>query len=66
MAFQPMYDELRNAFLPYLFKWATSKIPGRAVTVIPVKQTGIALTDPTQTSGSNWMAFCDITGHLIA
>ena len=44
---------MREVFLPDLFKGATSKIPGRAVTGLPVDQAGIALLDPNQTSGAN-------------
>ena len=47
LAFQPVEYELRNKFLPEIFKGEKSQIPGRAVTVMIVNQAGIALPDPT-------------------
>ena len=64
--FQPVDNELRNAFLPSLFKRASSQILRIAVTGLPVNQAGIALPDPTQTVKDNWTASCVITGHLVA
>ena len=61
MTFQPVEDELRDAFLPDLFKGYTSQIPGRAVNGLTFKQDGIYLPDPTYTSGSNCMMSCVIT-----
>ena len=66
MAFQTVKYEMRDKFLPTLFQGAMSHIPRRAITVIPVKQAGIDLVDPTQTSGSNWTASCVTTCHLVA
>ena len=60
-----MEDSLRNTFLPYLFKGDTSHIPRRVVTGVPVNYSGIALIDPTHTSGANWKASCIITGLLV-
>ena len=65
MTFQTVEDELRDKFLPTLFQGSTSQITGRAITGLPVKQAGIALPDPNQTSGANWTAYCVITGHLV-
>ena len=65
-AFQPVEDALQAAFLLDLSKGATSQIPGRVVTCLPVNQAGIALPDPTQTVKDNWTASCVITGHLVA
>ena len=42
------------------------QIPGRAITGLTVKQSGIALSDPTWTVGGNWTASCVIPGHLVA
>ena len=61
-----MEDVLREAFLLYLFKGYTYQTPGRVFTGLPVNQSGIALTKPTQTAGANWTASCVITGHFIA
>ena len=61
-----MEDYLRDAFISALFKGATSQIPGRAFTSLPVKQYGIAFCNPTQTVGANCMSFCVITGHIVA
>ena len=66
MDFQTVEDELRDTFLLALFQGDTSHIPGRAINSLPVKQTGIALPDSTQTSGTNWTSSCVITGHLIS
>ena len=42
-AFQPVEDELCDAFLPAYFKGGTYHIPRRLVTGLPVKQAWIAL-----------------------
>ena len=60
-AFHPVEDDLRNAFLTFLFKGSTSQITGRAATVLPVEQAEIALSNPNQTAGANWTASCLIT-----
>ena len=33
---------------------------------MPVKHTGIALPEPTQNSGYNWVAYFFVTVHLVA
>ena len=38
----------------------------QGVTCLPVKQAGLALTNPTLTAPENWTASCVITGHLVA
>ena len=65
-AFQLVEDALQEAFLSDLFKGATSQILGRTVTSMPVKQSGIALLDPTQTTRANCTASCVITRHLVS
>ena len=40
MDFQSVEDKLQDTFLPALFQGATSQIPGRAITGLPVKKTG--------------------------
>ena len=65
-AFQPVEDALRGAFLPALFKGSTSQIPVIEFTGLPVKHSGIAIPDPTQTAVAKWMAFCVTIGHLVA
>ena len=64
--FQPVDNELRNAFLPSLFKRASSQILRIAVTGLPVNQAGIALPYLTQTSRYNWTDSCIIIEHLVA
>ena len=49
-----------------LFRGTTSQIPRISVTILTVNQTGVAFPDPTQTSVSNWIDSCVITGHLVA
>ena len=65
-AFQTVEDTLQNSLLSALFMGATSQILGGAATVLTVTQYGIALTNRTQTTRSNWTASCVITGHLFA
>ena len=57
MAFQVVEEALWDIFLLALFKGATAHIPRRAITSLPVKQSGISLPDPTRTAGANWMAY---------
>ena len=64
-SFQIVEGNLQDAFLQDLFKGATSQIPGRTVTGLPVKQARIELPDPNQTARANWTASCFITGHLV-
>ena len=56
MAFLPVKNELQDTFIQPLFKGATYQVPVRGITGLTVKQAGIALTDPTQTSEANYMA----------
>ena len=56
MAFQVVEDALRDILLPDLFQGDTEQIPGRSITGLPVKQVGIALPNPTRTTGANWTA----------
>ena len=65
MVFQPVEDELQDTFLLALFQGATSQIPGRAITGLPVKQYGISLPEPTQNSRENWTVPCVIIVHLV-
>ena len=39
---------------------------GRGVTIMTVKQAGLALPEPTLTDPENWTVSCVITGHLAA
>ena len=59
--FHSVEDVLCGAFLPAIFKGATSQILVRAVIGLPVNQDRIALPDPTQTVRSNWMVSGVIT-----
>ena len=51
--FQPMEDNLCDAFLPAILKENTDQIPRRAFTSLPVNQASIDLPEPTHTSGAN-------------
>ena len=53
MAFQPVEDELQDTLIPALFQGAMSQIPRRLITGLPIKQSGIALPNPTQTARAN-------------
>ena len=65
-AFVPVEKALRETFMPDLFEGLGDGTPERGITHLPVKQEGLALPGPTQTSPENWTASCVITGHLIA
>ena len=65
-AFGPVEEEIATVFLPALFEGVRDGVPGRSITRLPVKQAGMALPDPTQTSPDNWQASCVITGHLVS
>ena len=52
-AFQAVEDELRDTFLSALFQGAMYQTPGTAITGLQAKQVGIALPNPTQTTGAN-------------
>ena len=62
MVFQAVEYELQDTFLPDLFQSATSQIPGKLITSLPVKKFGINLPDPTQTTEANCTASCVIKG----
>ena len=53
LEFQPMEDNLRDAFIPTIFKENTNYIPRRSFTSLPVYQAGISLSEPTHISGAN-------------
>ena len=65
MSFHVVEDALWGVFLAYLFQGGMTHIPGRSITVVLVKQAGIALPNPTRTVGGNWTVSCVITGHLV-
>ena len=57
---------LEEIFVPALFEGLSEGMPERGVIRLPVKQAGLALPDPYQTSPENWTASCIITGNLFA
>ena len=65
-AFGPVEEVLREIFFPELFKGLREGVPERENTRLPLKQAGLALPDPVQTSPENWTASCVIIGHLVA
>ena len=65
-AFVPVEEEIAKAFLPELFEGVGDGAPGRATTLLPVKQAGMTLPDPTRTAPENYQASCVITGHLVS
>ena len=65
-AFGTVEEALRETFWPELFKGLDNSVPERGVTLLPVKQTGLDLPDPSQTAHDNWMASSVITGHILA
>ena len=56
---------MRETFVPELFKGLGDGVPERGVTCLPVKQAGLAISDPSQMAPENWKASCVITGHLV-
>ena len=65
-SFGPVEEELKETFVPELFKGLWKGVPEREVTCQPVKQAGLALPEPSQKAPENWAASCVITGHLEA
>ena len=65
-AFGPVEMALKDTFVSELFKGLREGMPERGVTRLPVKQAGLALSNPTQTAPENWTASCVVTGHLVA
>ena len=65
-AFVPVKKLLKEAFILALFQGLREVTPGRGVTRLPVKQTLLALPEPTKTSPENWTASCVIKGHVVA
>ena len=61
-----MEKALRETFVPALFEGLGDGVPERGVTRLLVKQTGLALPEPSQTAPDKWTASCIITGHLVA
>ena len=64
--FSPVDKDLRETFVPALFKGLGDGVPERGVTCLSVKQAVLALPDPTQTDPDNWTASCVIIGHVVA
>ena len=64
-AFGPVEVELKEIFVPALFKGLWEGVLERGITGLPLKQAGLALPDPYQTAPENWTASCVITGHLV-
>ena len=65
-AFRPVEMAPKETFLPALFEGLGEGVTERGVTCLPVKQAGLALSDPYQTAPENWTASYVITGHLVA
>ena len=63
--FGPVEEALREIFVPGLFKGLREGVPERENTCLPVKQAGLALSDPIQTAPENWTASCVIIGHVV-
>ena len=48
-----MEKALRDTFMLDLFQGIGEETPGQGVTFLPVKQAGMALSDPTKTAPEN-------------
>ena len=63
--FGPVEEEITKAFLPALFEGVGDGAPGREITLLPVKQAGMALPDPTFMASERWhQVSCDNKGRL--
>ena len=47
-SFGPVEEAIKETFVPALFEGLQEGVPDRGVTVLPVKQAGLALPDPSQ------------------
>ena len=65
-AFGPVEKALQETFVPALFEGLGEGTANQGVTCLPVKQTGLALPDPTRMAPENFTSSCVITGHLVA
>ena len=65
-AFGLVEKALWETFLPDLFGGLGEGASEIGVTRMPVKQSGLALPDPTLMAPENWTASCVITGLLVA
>ena len=65
-SFGPVEEALKETFVSNFLEDLREGVPERGVTRLPVKQAGLALSDPSQTAPENWTAYCVITGHLVA
>ena len=64
-AFVPVETALKDTFVSALFEGLREGMTERGVTRLPVKQAGLALSNPTQTAPENWTAPYVVTGHLV-
>ena len=64
--FGPVEVALKEIFVTALFHGLWEGVTERGVTLLSVKQAGLALPDPSQTASENWTASCVNTGHLVA
>jgi hypothetical protein len=64
--FSGIESALCTQFLPALFGKESLTNSQQQLTCLPVKQAGIAIPDPTELAGGNYMAFTVACGHLVA
>jgi hypothetical protein len=64
--FRGVEDALTTKFLPALFGITETDNPLRQLACLPVKQSGLAIPDPTTTADENWTTSTVVCGHLIA
>ena len=48
--FGPVEEVLREIFVPALYEGLREGVPEQGITLLPVKQAGMSLNDPTQTA----------------
>ena len=65
-AFGPVEVALQEIFVLAFYQGLLEGVPERGIICLPVKQTGLPMSEPTQTDSENWTASCVITGHLVS
>ena len=64
--FEPAEKAIQGALLTDIFHGSEVTMSGWTITVLPVKNSGIAILKTTQTAQGSWTASGMVTGHLVA
>ena len=63
--FDQAEKSLQEAFLPALFQGAAVTMPDQTITGLTVKNSGLNIPYPTQTTQGKWMASCVVTVYFV-